>query len=796
MRTIADPGPRTAVERVASAIISTVSHTSTILRKAKPTAAGKPLTLMGSSGRGIPPRNKTTHADLPRTRRRKPPLSVLTACAFLLVFALVALVACSLPFEREVLIHADGRDRLGRTAAPTVGAALTAMGITLGPSDRVVPPPDQPVSQGMRISVLRVVEQTQEVTETIAVQTEVIADHTAADGLIVSAYPGATGVQRVTYRTYLEDGVPVRREVAARQVLTPAIPASLTVGDRPTPQIDAFEAAARGVLSQPGASRLSRAQIEETLGELAKKQPSSQVKVLHREGAFPLTLVSFASSGDKPLIIAFWWPERPLSVSQRLVEGAHLADTRLVDAGQAWELGLITGSAGETTPGFWLFRLAGPRWAPVWNSGQSTSWSSGAGLAAFGDDGLTHLVVAEQVQSSPSTVFLECSACAHRETRSLWTRQGDSYELVQRIAMGSPYTVLWTFLDRLRRGDENGARALCADSTVVPLATGLGLDIPGAAWTTASRPGDLTIDFAGPAGSFRATLVARGRTWRLAGVERASSEGRILMTESSRGAARRIISLHPDRGEPVFLQQGTHYAWSPDYRRVAYDSNGQVCTIGADSADSTCVVDGASPVWSPQGDRLVVERAGAGGSVIWLVSVDGSTAKPLAAGESPSWSPDGARIAFSVRSAPSQHMSIFLMAPEGGSQTLFTTDGRLPAWSADGRLLAFITSGHVIVAVDTAGNVITPVGSGLLFRWSPRGHHIALVDGGRLLVAKVGAAPRQIVPWEDVVSVSWSPDGDRLAVGRSNHELWLVGRDGADARKLADGDGPVWASGP
>lgn len=753
---------------------------------------------MGSNGSGIPLRNRTICVSLSRALQRKPRLPVLASCAALLVFALLALVACSLPFEREVLIHADGADRLVRTAAPTVGAALITMGITLGPSDRVVPPPEQPVSQGMRISVVRVVEQPQEVTETIAVQTEVVADHTAAEGLIVSAYPGATGVQRVAYRTYLEDGVPVRREVAARQVLTPAIPARLTVGDRPAPRIDAFEAAARGVLSQPGASRLSSAQIEATLGELAKKQPGSQIKVLHREGTFPLTLVSFAPSGDKPLIIAFWWPERPLSVSQRLVEGVHLADTRLVDAGQAWELGLITGraGAGETVPGFLLFRLAGPRWAPVWNSGQSTNWSSRAGLAAFGDAGLTHLVVTERVESSPTDAFQECSACAHRETRSLWTRQGDSYGLVQRISIGSPYVVLWTFLDRLRRGDENGARALCTDSTVVPLATGLGLDTPGAAWTTASRPGDLTIDFAGPAGSFRATLVARGRTWRLARVERASAEGRILLTESSRGAARRIISLHPDRGEPVLLQQGAHYAWSPDYRWVAYDSQGQVCMIGADGAGSTCVVHGASPVWSPQGDRLVVERAGAGGSVMWLVSVDGSTAKPLAAGESPSWSPDGTRIAFSVPSDPSQHTSTFLIAPEGGRQALFTTDGHQPAWSADGRLLAFITSGDVILAVDTAGNVITPVGSGQLFRWSPRGHDIALVDGGRLSVAKVGVAPRQIVPWEDVVSVSWSPDGDRLAVGRSNHEIWLVGRDGADPRKLADGDGPVWASGP
>ncbi|MDP3045889.1 MAG: hypothetical protein Q8O07_00215, partial [Chloroflexota bacterium] len=94
------------------------------------------------------------------------------------------------------------------------------------------------------------------------------------------------------------------------------------------------------------------------------------------------------------------------------------------------------------------------------------------------------------------------------------------------------------------------------------------------------------------------------------------------------------------------------------------------------------------------------------------------------------------------------------------------------------------------------GNVITLVGSGQHFRWSPRGQDVALLDRGHLLVAKVGAAPRQIVPWEDVVSFSWSPDGDRLAVGRSNHEIWLVGRDGADPRKLADGDSPVWASGP
>jgi dipeptidyl aminopeptidase/acylaminoacyl peptidase len=120
----------------------------------------------------------------------------------------------------------------------------------------------------------------------------------------------------------------------------------------------------------------------------------------------------------------------------------------------------------------------------------------------------------------------------------------------------------------------------------------------------------------------------------------------------------------------------------------------------------------------------------------------------------------------------------------------------MPAWSADGRLLAFVTGADVILAIDAASNVITPVGSGQFFRWAPHRQDIALLDEGRLLIAVIGVAPRQIVSWEDVVSVSWSPDGERLAVGRSNHEIWLVSRNGAGSRKLADGDGPVWASAP
>jgi TolB protein len=138
----------------------------------------------------------------------------------------------------------------------------------------------------------------------------------------------------------------------------------------------------------------------------------------------------------------------------------------------------------------------------------------------------------------------------------------------------------------------------------------------------------------------------------------------------------------------------------------------------------------------------------------------------------PAWSPDGTEIALVQcdDDADENACAVFAVPAEGGTPRRVTKDGLFgqPAWSPDGRRIAVDTTpqGIVVVAAD---------GSGLL--WSTLGHGDA----------------------------SWSPDGRQLAVMRTErlsdggfrHDLYVIGADGTDARRITDGKtnaaSPAWS---
>jgi Tol biopolymer transport system component len=189
---------------------------------------------------------------------------------------------------------------------------------------------------------------------------------------------------------------------------------------------------------------------------------------------------------------------------------------------------------------------------------------------------------------------------------------------------------------------------------------------------------------------------------------------------SRRDGSLELYVMNPDGSGQRRLTRNTvrdsNPVWSPDGRRIAFDSNWQVWVMNADgSGQRRLTRNGArnvAPAWSPDGQRIAFERrlgrvqstswcSGCGTAKsfeVWVMNADGSGQERLTPRGSdpraglddqdrkPAWSRDGRRIAFvSKRDGNNE---IYVMKADGsGQQNLTRTRGwheRWLAWSPDG----------------------------------------------------------------------------------------------------------------
>jgi Tol biopolymer transport system component len=190
-----------------------------------------------------------------------------------------------------------------------------------------------------------------------------------------------------------------------------------------------------------------------------------------------------------------------------------------------------------------------------------------------------------------------------------------------------------------------------------------------------------------------------------------------------------------------------------------------------------------SPAVSPDGSLIAFDA----GAAIALVGMDGTGFRtlPTPANDSqPAFSPSGRRLAFVRRTSATAPFWIWIRDLSTGDVRRLAA-GTSPAWSTRG-WIAFLRDGRIYR--------IRPDGTGLRgltdaratsISWAPDGERIAFtrLAGGAFVMRTDGTGLRRIVRgqyWE----LAWSPNGRRIAL-REFH-LVVVGLGGRELRDLGE----------
>jgi uncharacterized protein YabE (DUF348 family) len=148
---------------------------------------------------------------------------------------------------KNIVLVADGRERVVTTTAATAADLLAEQGIALSPTDRTSLNLDQGLLDRMRLQVFRV--QVNEISETTAVPAEKVETPNPAAyvGERTVTTPGVDGQKVTRYRVTVVDGVETGREVIDSAVTVPPVTEQTSVGTMPAPAKPANSPTADGL---------------------------------------------------------------------------------------------------------------------------------------------------------------------------------------------------------------------------------------------------------------------------------------------------------------------------------------------------------------------------------------------------------------------------------------------------------------------------------------------------------------------------------------------------------------------
>jgi Tol biopolymer transport system component len=198
-------------------------------------------------------------------------------------------------------------------------------------------------------------------------------------------------------------------------------------------------------------------------------------------------------------------------------------------------------------------------------------------------------------------------------------------------------------------------------------------------------------------------------------------------------------------------------AWSPDGRRIAYDSGREIYVMNADGTQNRRLTRTAGsrsnysgdPRWSPDGKKIVyVYSPISDGDRIRIMDADGSHVHTLRFRADddneflPDWAPDGSRIAFVSDK------------PLGNGLTRLT----VYTVNTDGTGLRKIMNPSEIHSI----------------RWSPDGRKLLVLTRFPSVVNADGSRLHSFRPSKYVNSVSWSPDGQQIVYAASAEPMRIL----------------------
>ncbi len=136
-----------------------------------------------------------------------------------------------------ITLVVDGRERVFQQPIPiTVGEFLLDADVELGALDEVNPPVFSQLTDGMRITVVRVREENECITNELPYRTRTVLNELLAPGEEQLAQSGQVGAEQVCYRVQIRDGVRQQRVEVSRVTTIAPVDQVLYIG--PSDQLD------------------------------------------------------------------------------------------------------------------------------------------------------------------------------------------------------------------------------------------------------------------------------------------------------------------------------------------------------------------------------------------------------------------------------------------------------------------------------------------------------------------------------------------------------------------------------